>query len=142
MGVEIGSGYSMVSVIEIEPKDTTEAWRGKMLNKIAGSVKIRYRTKPESLKVEEKVTHIPFDYVPFAQADPRLRFASAVTMFGTLLRRSPFAENMKFEQIPAIATPAMEAGDPLQTEFLQLVETARKLYNPEKKKKWGKKKEE
>lgn len=142
MGVEIGSGYSMVSVIEIEPKDTTAAWREKMLDKMVGSVKIRYRAKPESPVVEEKASAIPFNYTPFAQADPRLRFASAITMFGTLLRRSPFAENMKFDQIPAIATPAMEAGDPLQTEFLQLVETARKLYNPEKKKKWGKKKEE
>jgi Ca-activated chloride channel family protein len=142
MGVEIGSGNSMVSVIEFEPTENTASWRENMLDEIVGSVKIRYRNKPENSALEEKISNIPFNYIPFPQADARLRFASAVTMFGTLLRRSPFAENMKFENITSVASGALDTNDPLQTEFLQLVETARKLYNPEKKKKWGKKKED
>ena len=48
---------------------------------------------------------------------------------------------MSFAQVSDIADLAIDKTDPLQTEFLELVEHANAIYNPEKKKKWGRKKD-
>jgi Ca-activated chloride channel family protein len=140
LGVEIGSGYSMVSVLEIEPADTSAQWRNSVAEAIAGAVKINCVDPKTGAAVYIPPTPIPFNYKSFNETDPRLRFATAITMFGSLLRRSPFSKNMSFSDIVPIATAAIDNNDPLQLEFLELVEGANAIYNPEKKKKWLKKK--
>ena len=142
LGVEIGSGYSMVSIIEIEPADTALQWRNSIATDIIGTVKINCANPKTGEPISINPHAIPFNYTSFNQMDPRLRFAAAITMFGSLLRRSPVAKNMSFKQIAPIAAAAINNNDPLQLEFLELLENADAIYNPEKKKKWGRKKEE
>jgi Ca-activated chloride channel family protein len=142
LGGEIGSGYSMVSVIEIVPKDTTAAWRARNLGANAGSIRIRYKPSVGKQDVREKNISIPFNYTSFYETDRRLRFASAICMFGSLLKQSPYAAHMKFEQISPIAAASLQTIDPLQIEFVELIEAAKKIYFPEKKKKWSFKKDD
>jgi hypothetical protein len=63
-------------------------------------------------------------------------------MFGSILRKSPFTTGLSFEQVQAIANGAADNSDPLQLEFVQLVEQANQIYFPEKHKKRQKKKDE
>lgn len=142
LGVEIGSGYSMVSIMEIEPADTSIQWRNSIATDIIGTVKINCANPKTGEPIFINPHPIPFNYTSFYQIDPRLRFATAITMFGSLLRRSPVAKNMSFKQIAPIAAAAIDNNDPLQLEFLELLEGADAIYNPEKKKKWGRRKEE
>jgi Ca-activated chloride channel family protein len=137
LGGEIGSGYSMVSVFEIVPKDTTAAWRNRNLSANAGNIRVKYKPSVGRQEAMEKNVAIPFNYVTFYETDRRLRFATAICMFGSLLKQSPYAAHIKFEQIPPVAAASLQADDPLQIEFVELVEAARKIYFPEKKKKWS-----
>ncbi len=143
MGVEIGSGFSMVSAFEIEPTDTGTNWKNRIKDHSAGTLKINCINPATGKVVPTITTQISFNYSPFYETDTRLRFATAIIMYGSMLRRSPYSKDMKFEYIHNIAASAINKLDPLQLEFLDLVQKSDALYNPvEKKKKWGKKKEE
>jgi len=142
LGVEIGSGFSMVSVFEIEPADTAAQWKINKLGAPVGSVKINCINTQTGKREIVPPIPIPFNYVAFNETDRRLRFAAAITMFGSILRQSPFAKDVTFEQILPIAASSIDNNDPLQLEFLEIVEQSRNIYSPEKKKKWGRKKEE
>lgn len=142
LGVEIGSGFSMVSVFEIEPSDTTRSWKNRMKNETAGFIKILCINPVTGLEANQGPIAIPFNYLPFAETDRRLRFATAISMYASLLRNSPFAKNMSFEQVLPIAANAIDQLDHLQLEFVELIKTSNEIYTADKRKKRGKKKNE
>lgn len=142
LGAEIGSGYAMVSMFEIEPVDTSAAWRNSLSSSTVGTLRIAGVDPKTANPIIVPTLTIPFNYSSFYETDPRLRFAAAISMFGSLLRKSPFSKNMTFKEVIPIAANSIDQSDPLQLEFIDLVEKANAIYNPEKKKKWGKKKEE
>lgn len=135
IGSEIGSGYSMVSVFEIEPTDTSAAGIAKLAGKNIGTVRIDCIDTKTGKKAMIPAWPVSFNYQPFAAADKKLRFATALTMFGTLVRNSPYATAMSFTQVLQIAGAAADKSDPLQAEFLQLAQAADTIYGGEKKKK-------
>jgi Ca-activated chloride channel homolog len=143
LGVEIGSGFSMVSAFEIEPADTGTNWKTRINSASLGTIKINCINPVTGKVVPPTPVQIPYNYIPFHETDARLRFATALIMYGSMLRRSPYSKDMKFEYISTIAAGAINKSDPLQLEFIELVQKSDALYNPfEKKKKWGKKKAE
>lgn len=142
LGSEIGSGYSMVSVFEIEPADTSAAWLQKTIGLNIGSIRIDAIETKTGKKAGLPLQSIPFNYLPFNETDRRLRLATAITMFGTILRHSPFSANINFDQVMQIAGASIDNNDALQSEFVQLVQSADLIYFPDKKKKRIKKKED
>jgi Ca-activated chloride channel family protein len=64
-----------------------------------------------------------------------LQFATAVTMFGLVLRESANIPSIDLTEIETIGTLAANKEDYLQNEFLQLVAKAKIIYPRKKKKK-------
>jgi Ca-activated chloride channel family protein len=141
-GSEIGSGYSMVSIFEIEPADTSAVAIQNLMGQYIGKVRVDCIDTRTGKKANTPAEAVNFNYQPFSSVDPRLRFATGLTMFGSILRKSPFTTGLSFEQVQSIAAGSADNTDPLQLEFVQLVEQAKQIYFPEKRKKWQKKKDE
>lgn len=71
---------------------------------------------------------VPLNYSAFTGLERQLRFATAVAMFGQLVKQSKFAANYDFDTVTAIATDAAPPTDLLQQEFIKLVQVAKKVY--------------
>ena len=129
-GGEIGSGYSMMGIFEIEsaiPGDTI------MIERYA-QIKLHYRLPNDT--THRVFTHrCIFDFEDFPDIEKSYRFASAVAMFGSLLRSSSFVKEIDWNTILQLANESADPADLLQKEFITLVEQARVLYSKGKKKK-------
>lgn len=130
-GGEIGSGYSMVGVFEIEPNssDTVSIERYAQLR-----LKYKY---PNDTVSRQFVYESYYDFEPFNKVDRQYRFSAAVTMFASMLRSSAFTKNLTWNDVLLLATSAADMQDPLQQEFVTLVQQAKLLYSKTKKKKKG-----
>lgn len=121
-GGEIGSGYSMMGIFEIEPviNDTTSA------GEFAG-IKLRYRY-PNELTYQQFNYDGMHDYESFNKIDSSYRFSAAVALFGSLLRSSLFTKMATWNDLAWLAATTADRNDLLQQEFVALVEQARILY--------------
>ena len=129
-GGEIGSGYSMMGIFEIE---SATAGDTIMIERYA-QIKLHYRL-PNDTNYRVFTHRSIFDFEDFSDIGKSYRFASAVAMFGSLLRTSTFVKNINWNDVTAVATASADTSDPLQKEFLSLVEQAKILYSKGKKKK-------
>ena len=129
-GGEIGSGYSMMGVFEIEPADAGDTI---MIERFA-QVKLYYRKPNET--TQEVFTHkCLLNYEDINRIDKSYQFASAVAMFGSLLRESSFVKPNVWNDILPLANASADSSDLLQKEFITLAEQAKSLYSKNKKKK-------
>ena len=135
-GGEIGSGHSMLAVFEISPTDNNKAAiKNNATGKLA-TVNIQYHYPNDTLKRAEQYIS-PFAYKPFAQMDNCYKFYTSVVMFGSLLKSSPFAKGMDWNQVIMMAGQSSFKDDEAQKEFIDLVQQAKVLYQKIKKKKGG-----
>ncbi len=136
-GGEIGSGHSMIALFEISP---TEINKGAIKDNITtgkfAGIKLTYHP-PNSTKQCNFSHFSHFDFVPFTELDKNYQFSAAVTMFGSLLRASPFIKNIGWNEIIKLAEGSSGKDDLLQKEFISLVLQAKSLYLKVKKKKSG-----
>ncbi len=129
-GGEIGSGHSLMAMVEIVPtKKTRVDWLNNPAASL-GQLKLQYKV-PALAKPQFISKHIPLNYVTFTGLDRQLRFATAVAMFGQLVKQSKFATNYDFDTVTAIATSAAPPTDLLQQEFVKLLQVAKKVYEKE-----------
>ena len=129
-GGEVGSGHSLLSVFEITPVNNDTVANALSVASLHVSYKI-----PESKEPKQLLLNAPFNYASMEAAQPCLKFAASVVMFGTVLKQSKFAKDISWEDIEALASSSANAGNLLQLEFLQLVEKAKKIYPAKNKKK-------
>jgi Ca-activated chloride channel homolog len=130
-GGEIGSGYSMIGIFEIEPvlnKDVGSGSPGKF-----AVVQLRYKL-PNDTVPRLFAYNSPYDFQPFGQIEKCYRFSTAVAMFGSLLRSSSFSRTLDWNMVSSLAAESADSNDLLQQEFLSLVGQARELYSKKKKK--------
>ncbi|MEO6327737.1 MAG: von Willebrand factor type A domain-containing protein [Ginsengibacter sp.] len=134
-GGEIGSGNGVTAVFEIQP--ATYVSKNDLLNKGIGTVTLNYQ-RPEK-NLPEKITYIcPQNFKELDYICNDLKFATAVTMFGLILRQSKYLAEAQLSDLTVIAGEAINPQDYLENEFLALVEKAKKIY-PRIKKRKGKK---
>ncbi|RYY39605.1 MAG: VWA domain-containing protein [Chitinophagaceae bacterium] len=129
-GGEVGSGSALLVAYEIEPVSPTVSPAG------AARFALHYR--------EPKSTEPCIDYLspgltltPFAQLARPYRFASAVILFGSLLKESKHVKDKCWNEILPLAQSSGDPNDALQKEFVQLVEKAKAIYTSKKRKKAG-----
>ncbi|MEO5562660.1 MAG: YfbK domain-containing protein, partial [Chitinophagaceae bacterium] len=134
-GGEIGSGYSMIGVFEIEPAaanlkmDSALSIPGKFAD-----IKLKFHY-PNDTTMRSFTHSSSYQYEPFAKVENHYRFSAAVTMFGSLLRASTFAKTINWNDLVLLATSSADPNDLLQQEFVHLVGQARDFYTKSKKKK-------
>jgi Ca-activated chloride channel family protein len=137
-GGEVGSGSSALAVFEIEPTDQRLFTPAAITdNNGIASMSMRYSLPADTSHkyIEYKC---PLNYIGFNELDKELQFATAVTMFGLMVKQSKYIENAAWQDVERIAFAAYKPGDYLQMQFLDLVAKAKKIYKNKK----GKKKKE
>ena len=137
-GGEIGSGYSMVAIFEIVPTEINKGaikdnfTRGKFAD-----LKLNYHLPNDNKKDCVQAHTSNFEFTPFEDLEKCYQFSAAVTMFGGVLRSSPFVKNIGWNEILSVAEASSGSDDLLQKEFISLVQQAKALYSKIKKKKGG-----
>jgi Ca-activated chloride channel homolog len=132
-GGEIGSGHSLVAVVELTltNQHTEDFNPGKK-----GFAKLTLNYKLPNDSVEKKSY---FDCPPvmteFNELPACYRFASATIIFGSLLKKSRFIPLATWDDALELANQSYDPNDQAQKEFLILVEKAKKIYGKEKKRK-------
>jgi len=134
-GGEIGSAYSTIVAFEIVPTQ-----QGILFAKS----KDLCHCKPLQFDLSYKLPHTdstlhfeaapPLQFTSFAKLSPSYRFASAVILFGSLLRKSKFVKEMSWNEVIQIAEEAADRSNYSQNEFLTLLQQAKTLYNKKRKK--------
>ena len=133
-GGEMGSGHTVTAVFEIIPATDVTS-----LNTPVAEGEISYVPAGSKTKTKEL---IPFytSYYPLASIESNYRFAAAVTWLGLLMRQSQFVNLKSWNELVNMLTYFTNEQDYLRNEFIQLVLKAKEIYQPEKKKKKGKRK--
>ena len=134
-GGEIGSGNSMLAVFEIIPAND-KALSGEEAGGIA-NLSMRYSRCNDTAHQQIAYT-CPVNLSEFKNMDREFQFATAVAMFGLKLKQSKYIKDVDWEDIQTIAQNSYDEKSFLQTEFLQLIEKAKKIYTSKKKKKKAK----
>lgn len=127
-GREIGPAYSSIAAFEIVP---VEGYQKQLTDPV--NFTLRYKNTGNNTACEMKEEPRLF-FTPFNQLSNAHKFASAVIMFGSLLRTSKFVKNVTWNDVMEIAKPAADLKNFSQKEFLDLVEQAKKLYGKKRKK--------
>lgn len=127
-GGEIGSAFSMMVAFELVP---VEGYQKSLTDPV--NFLLRFQNSANHTACEMSDQPQLF-YTPFAQVANAYKFASAVIMFGSLLRGSAFVKDITWADITNLAKPIIDPANFSQTEFLSLVEMAKKLYGKKRKK--------
>jgi Ca-activated chloride channel family protein len=61
------------------------------------------------------------------------RFATTVAIFGSLLRKSKYLEKVSWDELLKMSTASYDPNDVSQTEYLSLIEQAKKIYHRKRK---------
>ncbi|MDQ6608480.1 MAG: VWA domain-containing protein, partial [Bacteroidota bacterium] len=127
-GGEVGSAYSSIAAFEIVP---VEGFQKQLTDPV--HFVLQYKNTGNNTVCE--MTEEPqLFFTPFNQLSNAHKFASAVIMFGSLLRNSKFLKNVTWNDVMEIAKPSADMSNYSQKEFLELVELAKKLYGKKRKK--------
>ena len=131
-GGEVGSGNGITVVFEIVPS-IADRVEDSASEKSVASIAINYRLPDEISK--RKFTFICLqNFKELKDISRDLRFASAITMFGLILRQSKYLGISELGLVAQIAKGAVNPEDYLQNEFLTLIEKTQKIYSKKKKK--------
>ncbi len=72
---------------------------------------------------------------PFNDLPNYYRFSASVALFGGLLKKSTYTEKTTWDELALLAKSSYDPNDVSQTEYILLIEKAKKIYHKEKKKK-------
>lgn len=128
-GGEIGSGHTVTAIFEIEP-----AVGMIPADSLLSSVELTYQSVGSNQNKREEFMCVN-NHVPLYEVDSMYRFLASVAEFGMILRNSKFLNNAGWVHLLDLLKTAVNPQDYWQNEFLQLVQKAKEIYQPDKKKK-------
>lgn len=131
-GGEIGSAYSTLVAFEIVPTEDAGRVAAAKESMPLVSFALQYKLPGTNQKEEVKQT-FETKFTPFNELSKHYQFASAVIMFGSVLRKSKFAKNISWNDILQIANASADTENYSQKEFISLVEGAKKIYGKRRK---------
>lgn len=131
-GGEIGSGHSMMALIEIDPIEQESEVPDR--NKVFAKVGMHYQLPGQETERVEAY-NIPFYFKPFAEIPNYYRFSASVALFGSLLKKSTYTQKSTWDELSLMAKSSYDPNDVSQSEYILLIEKAKKIYHKDKKKK-------
>ncbi len=132
-GGEIGSGHTLLAVIEITPKAAQANASAPNANGALANITLNYKDPEDSSRRIATYT-CPLAFTEFRGIDKNYQFASSVIMFASLLKKSKYFKNVSWNDTIMLANECYDPNDPLQKEFISLLEKAKKIYAKEKRK--------
>lgn len=131
-GGEIGSGHSLMSILEFDPAFAADNGFSSAL----AEVNIRYRLPDDTVKRITSYTCM-YNHTEFKELPSCHRFATSVVMFGGLLKKSKYFKNISWYDAMNLANQSHNSNDLVQKEMIDLIEKARRIYSKEKKRRRG-----
>jgi Ca-activated chloride channel family protein len=137
-GGQIGSGYSTMVLFEIEPTGIINFDDlSHVLGENIANINIKYEN-PSTKNQETCDYFCDFNYSPILVLPKHYGFATAVAMFGAYIRQSKFINDTKIDEIIILAKQSVDVNNALQKEFIKLLEKAKDIYEPSKKRRKNK----
>jgi Ca-activated chloride channel homolog len=131
-GGEIGSGYSLMALVEIDPVELET----DNINNAAPFAKLRMHYQlPGENKNRLEEFDVPYNFMPFADLPKYYRFSASLALFGGLLKKSPYIQKTSWDELELIAKASYDPNDVSQSEYIILIDKAKKIYHKEKKRK-------
>jgi Ca-activated chloride channel family protein len=134
-GGEVGSGHSLIAVIEITPMPTLNEADYSSRNVIADFT-LNYKV-PNDSSYHISPYHCPMIFTEFDDLPATYRFASSIVMFATLLRQSKYSKLINWNDTIILANRSYDKNNALQKEFIEMLEQAKKIYVKERKRRGG-----
>jgi Ca-activated chloride channel family protein len=136
-GGEVGSGHSMVALLEIVPTNRLGAalqYANQLpaISKDIARITLNYTLPNDSTK-RSSAYGVPYNYTTYEELPQCYRFASAVAMFGSLLKESVYAKQITWNETIISANETYDKSDPVQKEFITIIEKAKKIYLKKKR---------
>jgi Ca-activated chloride channel family protein len=129
-GGEIGSAYSILVAFEIVPKAPAIPYK-----QLQGLIDFSLQYKiPQQSRLDHVVVSPEVSFIPFAEIPRCHQFATAVILFGSLLRKSKFVKDAPWNQILQIAANSVDQENFSQKEFISIVQQAKLIYTKKRKK--------
>lgn len=128
-GGEIGSGHTVTAIFEIEPAET-----GMPTDSLLSTVELTYQSVAGNQQMREEY-QCSNNHISLYQVDSVYRFLASVAEFGMILRNSKFLNNTGWAHLLELLKTCVSPGDYWQSEFYTLVQKAKEIYLPEKKRK-------
>ncbi|MBA3675299.1 MAG: DUF3520 domain-containing protein, partial [Chitinophagaceae bacterium] len=133
-GGEIGSGNGITAVFEIIPTEQNIYDADPSLLEDIATLKLNYRLPNDTTQKNLQYVCLPnYEELRFISKD--LQFASAITMFGLILRKSKYISNVSWNEMERIAKASINTNEYLQNEFIVLADKAKKHYPKTEQKK-------
>jgi Ca-activated chloride channel family protein len=133
-GGEVGSGHSLLALFEIVPANADSAAAHDIAHDPGrlAKVQLNYRL-PHDPRERTSYYDCASTLTPFRDLQPCYRFASSIALFGGLLKKSRFTHQADWKDAILMAEQSSDPQDPMQQEFITLIEKARKIYGHSKK---------
>lgn len=129
-GGEIGSGHSLMTLFEITPAADATASTENL-----ATISLTYKIPGKDSSFISNNFTSTYHPVDITQADTAYRLAAVISMFGSVLKGSPYTKSVSLEDVLSFAGTAIDRGNIQQEELARLIEQAIEIYHPPKKKK-------
>ncbi len=131
-GGEIGSGHSLMALIEIEPVEGETETTDHTVP--FAKLRLHYQIPGEDKNHLEEFD-VPYNFQDFDGLPNYYRFSASVALFGGLLRKSPYTQKTSWDALEVMAKASYDPNDVSQSEYVMLIDKAKKIYHKEKKRK-------
>ncbi|TDW99173.1 YfbK domain-containing protein [Dinghuibacter silviterrae] len=128
-GGEVGSGFSMMAMFEVEGRGDLAA-QGPPL----AGLRLTYRLPDDSV-LRSAVYPCASNYRTLDSLDKAYSFAAAVALYGLILRESKYVPGASFTDVLFLANKGLDPQNFLETDFVQQVEKTIKVYGVKHKRK-------
>ena len=126
-GGEVGSGHTLMAVFELTPTFSNVSTADNPGREPIAKAVVNYKCPNDSTKKRSEF-EVPFVYTEFPDMPACHRFAAAVVEFSLLLKDSPYAKGISWNDPLVLANESCNSSDAVQKEFITLVEKAKKIY--------------
>jgi Ca-activated chloride channel family protein len=128
VGGDIGSGFSLNTMLEVELADTSVAFLTKNYNRPIGELMIQYKIPGNDSMNKTDLHRFVINYQPMEETDRAIRLTTAITMFGQLLRKSEAAANINLLEVLDLATNSFDPTKWQESQLIELIKKAQTLY--------------
>ena len=133
-GGEVGSGHSAMAVFEIEPaKNKLSA------TECIAEINLLYKKIGSDSAISLRVPVYATSPINIDSASANLRLATAICMYGSLLKKSKYTKGFDLDYIANFVSPVLSKDNYLHQEFVGLLDKTEDIYHINKKKKKKKK---
>jgi Ca-activated chloride channel family protein len=126
-GGEVGSGFALMAMFEVEGQTDLEGCHGKLAD-----VKLTYRLPGDSTLLSA-VFPCNGNYTALGGLPKSYSFGTAVALYGMILRESKYAQGANWNDVLTLANMGLEPENYLESDFIRQVEKTIRIYGMKRK---------